>query len=229
MSPLIGTYGYNGILGMGGGAAFDPADHGTVMVHIAGRLDTTHSDTDTVTTIPDHGPSAHVITQSSPTFKGVFAADAAGSGLHAYRVAVDDYYTLAGGSFKTGTAIAILNSSEDPFADFNGVWTETGAADFLLVNSGGNVWRNAGKFGTNIYVNGVKTVNWDTPVSTFQSGGGFHAGTPATITNYTFATDNTSGSRSWNGDICELIVLEEVLTEAQFQALDTALRAVYGI
>lgn len=205
------------------------ASLGTIQLHIAARLETGLSNNDIPTSLTDHSGFGRDPSQAIASFRARYETGVL-NGLPSFNwehTASDTHYDLSA-SFTCGSALAVVNSTEDPFADFNGILTEAGAADFLLVNGGGTQLRSAGEFGTNLYVDGVKTTEL-APVANHKVIGGFHAGTPSAISSWSIGRDGTSSSRAWVGYISEIVVYSEVLTESQLLTGQSILAGIYGL
>ena len=210
-------------------AGFDFTSLGTIAAWYAARLETGFVDTDVPASLTDFSGNGRDASQGTAGNRCRFDTGIQ-NGLPGFNWGLHDTWYDLVSSFATGSVLAVVNSSENPYGDFNGIWTENGGSnlDFILVNSGTTVLRNAGAFSTNLYVDQVKTTE-TAPVGTTKTVGGFHAGTPAAVPAYSLGRDGAAASRSWVGYIFEVIVYETKLTEAQVQEGQAALQSIYGI
>jgi len=140
------------------------------------------------------------------------------NGLPVVRFDGNDYMTISH-EYTTGTAFVIAKYDDTTFQSFDGLYgaaTGFGASEQYLGGiSGQTIWANetGGGFQDSKYFNGTSSNQALTNPTAFHLYSGVDS-TPNSFTSWSVGTDRGFGSgRAWVGDIAEVIVYEEALSD----------------
>lgn len=158
------------------------------------------------------------------------------NGLAVVRLDSNDYFTIAD-SFTAGSAFVVAQYDSATFNGFDGLLsgdnTGSGSALYFAGNNGQSyLWFETSDDNTR-YFDGVAGVTGPTALSIDQMSLYSSAdSTPQTWNGYAIGADRPStfgGSRSWEGDIAEVIIYEDTLSDFDRKGVEVYLDEKWGL
>ena len=119
-----------------------------------------------------------------------------------------------------GTVIIIANHNLTSLPPYSGLLTvsQGGLPSLLFVASdNGTSFLNDGRFGPNIFMNEIQTVNMS-PIQKFKIIEGRAAST-GTLDDLLIGSERLNDGRFWNGNVAEFMMFDHVLTEAESELI----------
>lgn len=180
----------------------------------------------------DHDATASGATQPTVVLGGL-------NGLPVVRFdGTDDFMTIAH-TYTTGTAFIVakydtLGANDAQFDWFDGLYgsaTDNGSAgQYWTGNNGAATWSNeaGGGFYNSKYLDGTLTNTALTSPDAFHLYGGVDS-TPNSFTSWSLGRDRGIGGRTWQGDIAEVIIYEDTLSDFDRRGVEMYLNDKWGL
>ena len=142
-----------------------------------------------------------------------------------------------GHTYTTGSAFIVAkydNTNWDFYDGLYGASTGNGAAEQYFTGNGSNSgtgWSNeAGSgFQNSKWLNGDKTIIALTNPSAFNLYSGTDTTSPASFASWSIGADRGNPARAWEGDIAEVIVYEEALSDFDRMGVEVYLDEKWGL
>lgn len=140
-------------------------------------------------------------------------------------------------NYTVGTLFVVMNfNSAGNFPGYNSLFEgNTGVlnSDDMLIGDGGgttNLYDNGinSPFRDNMYINTVLTKDFS-PLSTIKLFYGLSTDTPFAKTSLNVGYNPSIGSRYWNGDVCEIILYDTVLSSTNLGRVATYLNSKWAL
>ena len=142
----------------------------------------------------------------------------------------NDYFTVSD-TYATGSAFIVAKYNSASFNGFDGLYTGDGSAGTEIYFSGTNsdtkLWGETAL--DKRYLNGALTEQANPGAFNLYSG---VDSTPQTLTGYNIGADRSSvfaAGRAWEGDIAEVIVYEEALSDFDRMGVEVYLDDKWGL
>ena len=181
----------------------------------------------------DRSGNGHAATQGAAANQPSVVAGVQ-NGLSVVRYDSTDFMTVAH-TYVTGSAFIIAKYDHLSFSGHDGLYgaaTGYGSAEqYWSGGDGGTTWGNesGGGFYSSKYLNGTLSNTALTSPSAFNLYSGVDA-TPNAFTSWAVGADRAFGAgRSWEGDIAEVIVYEEALSDYDRKGVEVYLDEKWGL
>jgi len=209
-------------------------------ITMALRLDASELTAGAITTWEDSSHSVANVAASANNRDATNVGDptvvtGAQNGLAVVRFDGNDYFTVPD-TFTTGSAFVVAEYNTSTFNGFDGLLSGNNTGDGNALYFAGNngqsyLWGETSL--NNRYFNGVSGVTGPTALSIDQMS--LYSGTDSTPTSwngYAIGADRPSvfgGGRAWEGDIAEVIMYEEELSQFDRQGVEVYLDEKWGL
>ncbi len=199
------------------------------------RLDASiHAATSALATWVDRSGNGHAATQGSSSYRPSVVADVQ-NGLSVVRCdGSDDYMTVAH-SYTCGAAFIIAKYTSTTFNWYDGLYgsaTDNGSSGIYWTGwNGSSSWDSGGSsspFYNARYLNGSLSSAALTNPSKFNLYSGVDT-TPSSFTSWSIGRDRGIGGRTWEGDIAEVVVYEEALSDFDRKGVEVYLDEKWGL
>jgi len=139
---------------------------------------------------------------------------------------VDQEFELTTGSRNAGSSFIVCTRDSTMIGGYTGILTGDASAIFFINSNVQTTLFSAGRFGTNIWVDGVKTLTTPSDTTFVLSGVAAFA---AAADGVVIGRDRSVAGRFWKGYMAEVITYDRVLSDAERETVQDYLAIKWGV